>query len=92
TYNYYEDETNGIQNHEKQSSIKQNNYIPHEEKNRRIKILFQSMVAAEIPAYIAISLAEEYQKSGEKGVLHSPLFKNLTPSQQKSVKTTCGIQ
>ncbi len=50
------------------------------------------MVAADIPAYIAISLAEEYQKSGEKGVLQSPLFKSLTSLQQKRVKTACGIQ
>ncbi|MEW6525126.1 MAG: hypothetical protein AB1444_00495 [Spirochaetota bacterium] len=92
TYNYIEDEISRIQNNEKQSSIKQNNYISYEEKNRRIKILFQSMVAADIPAYIAISLAEEYQKSGEKGVLQSPLFKSLSSLQQKRVKTACGMQ
>jgi hypothetical protein len=91
TYNYNEDETSKIQNNEKQSSIKQNNYISYEEKNRRIKILFQSMVAAEIHAFIAISLAEEYQKYGEKGVLQSPLFKSLSSFQKKRVKTACGI-
>ncbi|MEJ5361081.1 MAG: hypothetical protein WBK20_10465 [Spirochaetota bacterium] len=93
TYNYDEEEKSGIQNNEKQCSIKkQNNYISYEEKNRRIKQLFESMVAAEIPAYIAISLAEEYQKYGEKGVLQSPLFKGLTPSQQKRVRIACGLQ
>lgn len=92
TCNYDEQETNRIQNDEKQSAIKQKKYISYEEKNRRIKILFQSMVAAEIPAYVAISLAEEYQKTGEKGVLQSPLFKSLSSYQQKVVKTACGMQ
>jgi len=92
TYNYY-DETSGIKdNDEKQSAKKQHTYISYEEKNRRIKILFQSMVAAEIPAYIAISLAEEYQKHGEKGILQSHLFKSLSSYQQKVVKTACGMQ
>ncbi len=92
TYNYDEEEISGVHHNEKQSSKKKNNYISYEEKNRRIKILFQSMIDAEIPAYIAISLAEEYQKSGKKGILQSPLFKSLPSSQQKRVKTACKIQ
>jgi hypothetical protein len=91
TYNY-SDETSRINNDENQTTKKHHTYVSYEEKNRKVKILFQSMVAAEIPAYIAISLAEEYQKNGEKGVLQSTLFKSLSSYQQKVVKTACGMQ
>ncbi|MGQ9842612.1 MAG: ComEA family DNA-binding protein [Spirochaetota bacterium] len=91
TYNY-DDKASSVRNDKEKSTRNHNTYISHEEKNRKVKILFQSMVAAEIPAYIAISLAEEYQKNGEKGILQSHLFKSLSSYQQKVVKTACGMQ
>lgn len=91
TYNY-DEKTSSVKDDKEKSTRNHNTYISYEEKKRKVKILFQSMIAAEIPAYIAISLAEEYQKNGEKGILQSHLFKSLSSHQQKVVKTACGMQ
>ncbi len=91
-YNFYEQGKDVHTDSKENKKALQKNYISSEEKNKKIKQLFQSMIAAEIPAYTALSLAEEYQKSGAKGVLQSPVFKSLPIHQQKVVKTACGIQ
>lgn len=92
TYNFYEQEKRVHDNDEHNNKVVHNTYISSEEKNRKIKQLFQSMVTAEIPAYIALSLAEEFQKNGQKGLLQSSIFKSLTEQQQKAVKKACGMQ
>ncbi len=92
TYNFYEQEKRVHDNDEQNNKVVHNKYISSEEKNRKMKQLFQSMVTAGIPAYIALSLSEEFQNNGQKGLLQSPLFKSLTTQQQKVVKSLCGIQ
>jgi len=90
TCNYCDDDKDEKKDYHKKYQGR--TYISKEEQNKKIKKLFQSMIAADIPSDIAISLAEEYQKAGIQGILQSPLYKSLDTYQQKMVRAACGIQ
>ncbi|MCX8123831.1 MAG: helix-hairpin-helix domain-containing protein [Spirochaetes bacterium] len=90
--NFHELGKSDHDNDEKSNKMVHNKFISSDEKNKKIKKLFQAMITAEIPAYIALSLAEEYQKNGEDSLLRSPLFKSLPLHQQSVVKRVCGVQ
>lgn len=90
TYNYADEDADKDDNQHYPQRSNKKTTITYQ--NKQIKILFQAMIAAEIPAYIALSLSEEYQKNGIQGLLQSPLYKNLNANQQNAIKTACGIQ